>query len=68
MAAARAKNLHAYDLCSWIEDLERDVRSIRNSIVNHQYTLFIYNKHSDLKLLRVAETHFASLMVVLSSH
>ncbi|XP_031478612.1 uncharacterized protein LOC116249604 [Nymphaea colorata] len=61
---SKEQDPHAYELCSWIEDLEKDVRNIRNFIVNHQYALSIYDKHSDLKLLRVAETRFASLIVM----
>ncbi|XP_049936681.1 uncharacterized protein LOC126410588 [Nymphaea colorata] len=61
---SKEQDPHAYELCSWIEDLEKDVRNIRNFIVNHQHALSIYNKHSDLKLLRVAETRFASLIVM----
>ncbi|KAF3777159.1 hypothetical protein EJ110_NYTH44741 [Nymphaea thermarum] len=61
---SKEQDPHVYELCLWIEDLEKGVRNIRNFIVNPQHALSIYNKHSDLKLLRVAETRFASLIAM----
>ncbi|XP_049933543.1 uncharacterized protein LOC116252633 [Nymphaea colorata] len=62
---SKEHDLRAYELCSWIEELERDVKNIRNFIVNHQHALSIYNRYIDLKLLRVAETRFASIIVMM---
>jgi hypothetical protein len=59
------ENSQAYALCSWIEDLERNVKSIRNFVVNHHRVNAIFNRHSDLKLLKVAETRFASIIVMM---
>ncbi|XP_049936819.1 uncharacterized protein LOC126410608 [Nymphaea colorata] len=52
-------------LCSWIEELEHDVKNIRNFVVNHNNALSIFDRHSDLKLLKVAETRFASIIVMI---
>lgn len=41
-----------------------DAQDIRNFIVNHNYTLSIFNSHSDLTLLRVVETRFASHLIM----
>ncbi|CAN6465244.1 unnamed protein product [Victoria cruziana] len=56
---------HAYELCSWIEELEINVKNIRNFIVNHQHALSIYNRYTDLKLLRVAETRYVSIIIMI---
>ncbi|KAF3778131.1 hypothetical protein EJ110_NYTH44099, partial [Nymphaea thermarum] len=49
---ASKEDSNAYSLRSWIEEFEHDVKSIRNSIVNHYHALSIFNKHSDLRLLK----------------
>lgn len=51
-------------LCKWIPDLVKEIQNIRNFIVNHGMALFIYNKHSKLSLLRVADTRFASSIIM----
>ncbi|KAL8477439.1 hypothetical protein ACS0TY_029655 [Phlomoides rotata] len=53
-----------YDQCKWISDLVGDVQNIRNFIVNHGMALSIFNNYSHLSLLRVAETRFASSIVM----
>lgn len=53
-----------YAECKWISDLISDVHSIRNFIVNHGMALAIFNSYSHLSLLRVAETRFASSIVM----
>ncbi|KAK6123206.1 hypothetical protein DH2020_043063 [Rehmannia glutinosa] len=53
-----------YVHCKWIADLVSDVQNIRNFVVNHNITLFIYNKCSKLSLLRVAYTRFASSIIM----
>ncbi|XP_031489258.1 uncharacterized protein LOC116256869 [Nymphaea colorata] len=54
-----------HELFSWIQEIEKDVRNIRNFIVNHQHALSLFSSYSDLRLLKVAETRFASIIVML---
>ncbi|KAH6788024.1 hypothetical protein C2S52_007576 [Perilla frutescens var. hirtella] len=53
-----------YAHCKWISDLVNDIQNIRIFIVNHSMALSIYNKHSKLSLLRVADTRFASSIIM----
>ncbi|XP_022874101.1 uncharacterized protein LOC111392920 [Olea europaea var. sylvestris] len=53
-----------YANSKWIADLLSDVQTIWNFIVNHGMALAIYNKYSKLSLLRVADTRFASSIVM----
>ncbi|XP_015879725.2 uncharacterized protein LOC107415835 [Ziziphus jujuba] len=55
---------HQYTHCKWIADLVSDVQIIRNFIINHSMALSIYNKYSKLSLLRIADTRFASSIVM----
>ncbi|GAV70795.1 DUF659 domain-containing protein/Dimer_Tnp_hAT domain-containing protein, partial [Cephalotus follicularis] len=64
-----AKNVEsnqvAYEACSWISDIIRDVMMIRNFIMNHSMRLTMFNEFVSLKLLCVAETRFASMIAML---
>ncbi|XP_077251746.1 uncharacterized protein LOC143890963 [Tasmannia lanceolata] len=64
-----AKNVEAnqvtYDKCSWITDVSGDASIIKNFIMNHSMRLAIFNEFNTLKLLSVAETRFASVIVML---
>ncbi|XP_059650540.1 uncharacterized protein LOC132296346 [Cornus florida] len=53
-----------YTHCKWIIDLVSSVQNIRNFIVNHGMVLSIFNNYSELGLLRVAETRFASSIIM----
>ncbi|KAH6779478.1 hypothetical protein C2S52_010715 [Perilla frutescens var. hirtella] len=53
-----------YAHCKWKSELVNDTQNIRNFIVNHSMSLSIYNKHSKLSLLRVADTRFASSIIM----
>ena len=53
-----------YQNCKWILQILDDVQDIRNFIVNHNLALSIFTSHSDLTLLRVAETRFASHLIM----
>ncbi|XP_059658963.1 uncharacterized protein LOC132305321 [Cornus florida] len=53
-----------YTHCKWIIDLVSSVQNIRNFIVNHGMVLLIFNTYSELGLLRVAETRFASSIIM----
>ena len=58
-------NQITYDECSWILEIVGDVVQIKNFIMNHSMRLAIYNEFVSLKLLSVAETRFASAIVML---
>ncbi|XP_058006466.1 uncharacterized protein LOC110637620 [Hevea brasiliensis] len=65
----KAKNLETnqetYDVCHWITEIHGDALQIKNFIMNHSMRLAIYNRFSPLKLLSVADTRFASIVVML---
>jgi len=54
-----------YGECSWIIKIIDDVSFIRNFIMNHSTRLAIFNHFSHLKLLTVANTRFASAIVMM---
>ncbi|XP_058180057.1 uncharacterized protein LOC131298593 [Rhododendron vialii] len=64
-----AKNIEnnslVYDECSWITIVVGDASCIKNFIMNHSMRLAIFNEFVSLKLLSVAETRFASSIVML---
>ncbi|XP_004299161.1 PREDICTED: uncharacterized protein LOC101293587 [Fragaria vesca subsp. vesca] len=55
----------AYDECHWISEIADDVYFVKNFIMNHGMRLAMFNQHSELKMLSVAETRFASAVVML---
>ncbi|GAV76915.1 DUF659 domain-containing protein, partial [Cephalotus follicularis] len=59
------KNEITYEECSWITVVTDDVVFIRNFIMNHSMRLAIFNEFVHLKLLAVADTRFASVIVML---
>ncbi|KAL1204457.1 hypothetical protein V5N11_004043 [Cardamine amara subsp. amara] len=63
-----AKNVEAnaetYDACNWITDVHGDALAIKIFIMNHNMRLSIFSKFSPLKLLSVADTRFASIIVM----
>ncbi|XP_057985282.1 uncharacterized protein LOC110646134 [Hevea brasiliensis] len=64
-----AKNLETnqetYDVCHWIIEIHGDALQIKNFIMNHSMRLAIYNRFSPLKLLSIADTRFAFIVVML---
>lgn len=58
-------NYLVYDECSWITTVIGDATIIKNHIMNHSMRLAIFNEFVPLKLLSVAETRFASSIVIL---
>ncbi|PWA50999.1 DUF659 domain-containing protein [Artemisia annua] len=58
-------NAETYEECSWITEVTGDVMAIKNFIVNHSMRLSMFNANSQLKLLSVAETRFASSIIML---
>nr|KYP42848.1 hypothetical protein KK1_035735 [Cajanus cajan] len=59
------RNEVAYVECNWITQVVDDVSFVRNFIMNHSMRLATFNHFSPLKLLVIAETHFASILVML---
>lgn len=64
-----AKNVEtnqvAYDLCNWINIVHGDALQIKHFVMSHSMRLAMYNRFSSLKLLSVADTRFASIIVTL---
>ncbi|XP_072955788.1 uncharacterized protein [Typha angustifolia] len=64
-----AKNTEAneivFDECSWISVIAGDVMCIKNFIMQHSMRLAIFNEFVNLKLLAIAETRFASVIIIL---
>ncbi|CAA0809034.1 Unknown protein [Striga hermonthica] len=58
------ENIGAYVHCAWISKLIADCQSIRNFIMNHDLAHAIFNNYSSLKLLKIAETRFASGIIM----
>uniref|UniRef100_A0A1S4C2V0 DUF659 domain-containing protein n=1 Tax=Nicotiana tabacum TaxID=4097 RepID=A0A1S4C2V0_TOBAC len=52
--------------CEWILKLNGQVSSLKNFAVNHDMALAIFQKYSELSLLKVAETRFASHIIMTS--
>ncbi|XP_074308360.1 uncharacterized protein LOC141643211 [Silene latifolia] len=58
-------NEETYNECHWITEIHVDALFIKNYIMTHGMRLAIFNKFSPLKLLSVADTRFASIVVML---
>ncbi|XP_039155472.1 uncharacterized protein LOC104431857 [Eucalyptus grandis] len=58
-------NQIVYEECSWISDIVKEVMQIKHFIMNHSMRLAIYHEFVSLKLLSVADTRFASMIVML---
>ncbi|XP_012853201.1 PREDICTED: uncharacterized protein LOC105972768 [Erythranthe guttata] len=59
-------NQVTHDLCSWINIVYADAMQIKNFIMNHNMRLAIFYQFSHLKLLSVADTRFAFVVVMLN--
>ncbi|KAK8497879.1 hypothetical protein V6N11_013169 [Hibiscus sabdariffa] len=59
------ENEETYDLCNWITEIHGDAVQIKNFIMNHNMALVIFQRYSPLKLFSVADTRFASIIVML---
>ena len=55
-----------YGECSWISDIARDVMVLKIFVMNHSMRLVIFNEFVPLKLLSIAETCFASVIIMLN--
>ena len=59
------KNEVTYEECSWITPIADEASFIRVFIMNQSMRLAIFNEFCPLKLLQVADTRFASIVVML---
>ncbi|KAJ1443109.1 Ribonuclease H-like superfamily [Sesbania bispinosa] len=58
-------NVVVYEECNWISSIADDAFFIKNFIMNHSIRLAMFNQFVHLKLLAVAETRFASIIIML---
>uniref|UniRef100_A0A803L3Q9 DUF659 domain-containing protein n=1 Tax=Chenopodium quinoa TaxID=63459 RepID=A0A803L3Q9_CHEQI len=58
-------NQETYDEFHWITEVHEDAIQVKNFIMTHNMRLAIFNKYCSLKLLAVADTRFASVVVML---
>ncbi|XP_026383788.1 uncharacterized protein LOC113279302 [Papaver somniferum] len=58
-------NAETFAECSWIRDIISDVVFVRKFIMTHSMRLAMFNDHNKLKLLTVADTRFASSVIIL---
>ncbi|XP_022040534.1 uncharacterized protein LOC110943081 [Helianthus annuus] len=58
-------NQTTYDECKWITEVHMDAVAIKNFIMNHNMKLSILSKFTPLRSLSVADTRFASIVVML---
>ena len=59
------QNEVAYNECNWIAQVSDEATFIHIFITNHSMRLAIFNSYSPLNLLAVAETRFASIIIML---
>jgi len=59
------KNSVVYDQCFWISKIANDATFIKNFIVGHSMRISMFNRFHSLKLFFVAQTRFASTIVML---
>lgn len=58
-------NKEAFDERNWIKEVANTAMMIKNFIINHNMVNTMFNMISPLKLLTVAETRFASVIIML---
>ncbi|KAL8514742.1 hypothetical protein ACS0TY_013720 [Phlomoides rotata] len=54
-----------YVECHWISEIVANVVMVQNFIMNHSMRLAMFTEFSKLKLIVVAETQFASMIIML---
>ncbi|KAG6521801.1 hypothetical protein ZIOFF_018934 [Zingiber officinale] len=59
------QNKEAFDECKWIAEVANDASMIKNFILNHNMRLSMLNENSNLKILSLADTQFASTIIML---
>ncbi|KAK9697669.1 hypothetical protein RND81_08G052600 [Saponaria officinalis] len=63
MCEPNANSSH-YDACKWISSLMSDCDEITIFVLNHSKALIIFQKYSEHMLIKVAETRFASHVIM----
>ncbi|XP_026378526.1 uncharacterized protein LOC113272962 [Papaver somniferum] len=58
-------NAETFAECSWISDIISDAVFVRKFIMTHPMRLTMFNDHNKLKLLTVADTRFASSVIMI---
>ncbi|KAG6510371.1 hypothetical protein ZIOFF_028381 [Zingiber officinale] len=59
------QNKEAFDECKWIAEVANDASMIKNFIMNHNMRLSMFNNNSNLKMVSLADTRFASTIIML---
>ncbi|XP_042416522.1 uncharacterized protein LOC122005528 [Zingiber officinale] len=59
------QNKEVFDECKWIAEVANDASMIKNFILNHNMRLSMFNDNSNLKMLSLADTRFASTIIML---
>ncbi|XP_073151853.1 uncharacterized protein [Henckelia pumila] len=59
------QNREAFDECKWIAEVANDDSMIKNFIMNHNMRLSMFNDSSNLKMLSLVDTRFASTIIML---
>ena len=65
IGSATSQDDPLYDHCNWISEIAADGFRIEHFIMSHSMRLSMFNASSKLKLLAVADTRFASQVVML---
>ncbi|XP_048550057.1 uncharacterized protein LOC125529674 [Triticum urartu] len=65
IGSATSQDDPLYDHCNWISEIAADGFRIKHFIMSHSMRLSMFNASSKLKLLAVADTRFASQVVML---
>ncbi|XP_065849995.1 uncharacterized protein [Euphorbia lathyris] len=65
ICAPKDTNVETYSECNWIAEVASDAFGMKNFITNHSLSNVIYNESSNLKMLSIAPTRFASVVVML---
>lgn len=60
-----ADKIITHEECGWITEVATDARMIKNFIMDHPLRLSMFNNFSKLKILAIADTRFASVIVML---
>ncbi|KAG6523798.1 hypothetical protein ZIOFF_013685 [Zingiber officinale] len=59
------QNKEVFDEYKWIAEVANDASMIKNFILNHNMRLSMFNDNSNLKMLSLADTRFASTIIML---
>ena len=64
-AAKNTANEITYEECNWITDVLGDAIILKKFIMNHSMRFAMFNEHVKMKVLSIAETRFASVIIML---